>query len=282
MAKRTGRLEQAKEWQEDYDDLWKTFKKLAKRDIVTDEFGNKVLPVHMTRPLKEKPQKGQWAFLHAVYPGGVFDADDPILIGNLANLEANEKEGLVYGTGWDSEGLWTYFGSFYAHAFLQIGNGDKAAKIAYAFANHASPLLTWREEQRPVECENPSYIGDMPHNWASAEFIRLILHLLVFERGDELHLFEGLPKSWLKPGAVLSINNAVTRFGNFSMKLQVSKDGKTAKLQIICPKRNPPKQIIVNTGNWGKLENGNAKIHNKKFAIVPEKGKKYSYKLKIM
>jgi len=282
MAKRTGRIEQANEWQKDYDDLWKIFKKLAKRDIVTDEFGNKVLPVHMTRPLKEKPQKGQWAFLHAVYPGGVFEHDDPILIGNLANLEANEKEGLVYGTGWDNEGLWGYFGSFYAHALLQIGRGEKAAQIAYDFANHASPLLVWREEQRPIDHPDQHFIGDMPHNWASAEFIRLILHLLVFERGDELHLFEGLPKCWLKPGATISINNAVTRFGNFSMKLQVSKDGKTAELQFKCPKRNPPKQIVVNAENLGKLENGNTKLYNKKFTIVPEKGKEYSYKLKIM
>ena len=281
MAKRTGRIEQAKEWQEDYDDLWKTFKKLAKRDIVTDEFGNKVLPVHMTRPLKEKPHKGQWAFLHAVYPGGVFPKDDPILKGNLANLEANEKEGLVLGTGWDSDGLWGYFGSFYAHALLQTGRGEKAAQIAYDFANHASPLYVWREEQRPVDHPEPHFVGDMPHNWASAEFIRLILHLLVFERGDELHLFEGLPKSWLKSGAELSINNAATRFGSFSMKMKVSKDGETAELQVICPKRNPPKQIVVHTGDFGKLKSGIAKPNNKGFAIVPKAGKEYNYVLKI-
>jgi len=282
MAKRTGRIEQAKEWQEDYDDLWNTYKKLAKRDMITDEFGNKMLPIPMTRPLKEKPQKGQWAFLHAVYPGEIFSNDDPIVKGNLANLEANEKEGLVYGTGWDNEGLWTYFGSFYAHAFLQIGRGDKAAKIAYAFANHASPLWVWREEQRPVDHPNHHFVGDMPHNWASAEFIRLILHLLVFERGDELHLFEGLPKSWLKPGAKIAINGAATRFGLFSMKLQVSKNGKTAKLQIICPKRNPPKQIIVHTGNWGELEKENAKLDNKNFVIIPKAGKEYNYILKLL
>jgi len=281
MAKRTGRAEQAKEWQEDYDDLWKTFKKLAKRDMITDEFGNIMLPIPMTRPLKEKPQKGQWAFLHAIYPGGIFPEDDPIMKGTLANLEANEKEGLVLGTGWDNEGLWGYFGSFYAHALLQTGRGEKAAQIAYDFANHASPLLVWREEQRPVEHPENHFVGDMPHNWASAEFIRLILHLLVFERGDELHLFEGLPKSWLKPGSDLAINNAATRYGSFSMKMQVSKDGKTAKLQVICPKRNPPKQIIVHTGNWGKLEKGKAKLYNKKFTLIAETGKEYNYILKL-
>jgi hypothetical protein len=36
-------------------------------------------------------------------------------------------------------------------------------------------------------------VGDRPHDWANAEFIRLASHHLVFERGDELHLLEGVP-----------------------------------------------------------------------------------------
>ena len=39
----------------------------------------------------------------------------------------------------------------------------------------------------------------MPHNWASAEFIRLTVHLLALDRGDELHLLEGLPPSGSGP-----------------------------------------------------------------------------------
>ena len=66
------------------------------------------------------------------------------------------------------------------------------------------------------------------------------------------------------------------------MKMQVSKDGKTANLQVVCPKRNPPKQIVVHTGNLGKLEKGKAKLYNKKFAIVPEAGKEYNYILKLL
>ncbi len=42
----------------------------------------------------------------------------------------------------------------------------------------------------------------MPHNWASAEFIRLVRHLLILERGDELHLLEGLPRAGRALGCV--------------------------------------------------------------------------------
>jgi len=282
MAKRTGRTEQSKIWQKEYDDLWSTFRKLAKRDMYTDKFGNIMLPIPMKRPLEKYPHKAQWAFLHAIYPGCIFENDDPIMRGTLANLEANEKEGLVLGTSWEDETLWTYFGSFMAHAYLQTGQGQKAIQTAYAFANHASPLMVWQEEQRLVDYpeSKPFFRGDTPHNWASAEFIRLIAHLLVFERGDELHLFEGLPKSWLKPDTNLEINDIATRFGCFSMKMNVLKDGKTVKLQISYPKRYPPKQIVVHTKSWGKLEKGKAIPNNEGFAITSDTGEEYVLKLK--
>ena len=37
------------------------------------------------------PQKAQWAFLHALFPGKVFAADDPLVQGNMAMLKAVEK-----------------------------------------------------------------------------------------------------------------------------------------------------------------------------------------------
>jgi hypothetical protein len=75
-------------------------------------------------------------------------------------------------------------------------------------------------------------VGDMPHNWASAEFIRLTVHLLALDRRDELHLFEGLPVEWTKPGMVMKLNGIATPFGKLTLELKTSADGKTAKLHI--------------------------------------------------
>jgi hypothetical protein len=46
----------------------------------------------MNAPADLLPQKAQWAFLHAVHPGGVFAAGDPIVRGNMAMLAARERE----------------------------------------------------------------------------------------------------------------------------------------------------------------------------------------------
>ncbi|HLA41325.1 MAG TPA: hypothetical protein VJ417_15090, partial [Candidatus Glassbacteria bacterium] len=204
-ARWLGRQEQAALWQDEYDDFLAAFSKAAGRDTRSDTHGNRYLPIRMVENESIPPQKAQWAFLHAVFPGKVFAPGDPLVGGNLAMLAAVEREGLVLDTGWLDQGLWNYFASFYAHALLWTGNGRKAARTLYAFANHASPTLVWREEQKPLG-EGLEMVGDMPHNWASAEFIRLVRHLLVIERAGELHLFEGLPAEWVAPGLVTRLD----------------------------------------------------------------------------
>jgi hypothetical protein len=195
------------------------------------------------------PQRAQWSFCHAVYPGQLFDQDDPFVAGTLAMLRATEREGMVYGTGWDSAGLWNYFASFYGHAWLWQGEGRKAAETLYAFANHAAPILAWREEQSP-KGEPYKKVGDMPHNWASAEFIRLAVHLLALDRGDELHLFEGLPAEWTGPGMITRLNGVATPFGPLTMELSISQDGKAAEFRME-PLSDPScEKVIVHLSDW--------------------------------
>jgi hypothetical protein len=242
--------EQADAWQKEYDDFYATFRKAAERDMKTDEHGNRCLPILMT--VNEKIQKSdpdwyiyckaQWTFCHGVYPG-------PLVKGNLDNLETYEKEGMITTTGWLTSGIWNYFASFYGHALLWQGEGRKAAEVLYAYANHASPLFAWLEEQglknEPIR-EN----GDMPHNWASGEYIRLAVHLLALDRGRELHLFEGLPSEWTKPGMTTKLEGIATPFGPLSCSLKISEDGATAKLKV-APLSDPScEKIVVHLAHW--------------------------------
>jgi hypothetical protein len=216
-------------WQAEYDDFMAAFRRAAKRDMKTDSLHHPYLPIRMDG--QDLPQRGQWGFCHAVYPGQIFAKDDPLVAGNMAMLESAEREGMVYGTGWDATGIWNYFASFYGHAWLWEGNGRKAAQVLAAFGNHAAPTLVWREEQS-LKGAPFKKVGDMPHNWASAEFIRLTIHLLALDRGDELHLLEGLPREWIGPGMVTSLKGVATPFGPLDMTLSTEKDGKRAKVSV--------------------------------------------------
>jgi hypothetical protein len=248
-ARWLGKSDEAEDWQREYDDFVQTFRRAAERDTRTDSHGNHYVPIRMRFDEKIPPQKAQWAFLHSLFPGKVFSAEDPLVQGNMAMLKAVEEQGLVEDTGWLKDGIWTYFGSFYGHAWLWLGEGDKAARTLYSFGNHASPLLAWREEQMPVG-QGDQVVGDMPHNWASAEFIRLVRHSLVLERGNELHLFEAMPAKWARPGAVTRLRDIATEFGPVSLEFRVAKDGTSGVLKLTPPQRTPPARIVLHLDNW--------------------------------
>ncbi len=233
-------------WEDEYADYWSAFDHARQRDQLIDEHGNRFVPVTMKGEAQQLPQRGAWAFMQSVYPGRIFEPADPLMLGTLGMLDANQREGLIFGTGWIEDGIWNYAASFYAHAHLWLGHGRKAAATMYAFGNHASPMLCWREEQRPQGAP-PRFVGDMPHNWASAEFIRLVRHLLVLERGDELHLFEGIPRSWTRRGAETRLTEIPTSLGTVSLQLAVDDAGRSAILRLHFSGARRPKKIVVHS-----------------------------------
>ena len=153
--------------------------------------------------------------------------DDP-LVRNFCRLldQIDDEEGVPAGTGWiPYRGVWPYSASFYAHVWLYAGRPDKAIDYLYGFANHAAPTRVWREEQSFAHLHDGRFVGDMPHNWASAEFIRLVRDLLVFERGETLELLPAMPPQWLMPDHPLLLDRTPTRFGPVSLSLHIDAQG---------------------------------------------------------
>jgi len=239
------REKEAELWKVKYDSMFADYQIAAKRSLKTDSCGNKAVPIYIVDSCEI--QRGQWAFCHAVFPGKIFSNNDPLMTGTMNMLKCNEREGLVYETGWQNKGIWNYFGSFYAHAWLWLGDGQKAAKTMYAMANHASPTLVWREEQAVKSLNSREMTGDMPHNWASAEFIRMIRNFIVLERGKELHLFEALPPTWTKPGMKTALKGIYTEFGILDVELTVSQDGKKALVNVSLDSasHNLPSSVVI-------------------------------------
>ena len=247
-ARWLGETKDAEAWEKEYVDFEQVFQKAIARDAKTDGQGNRYIPAAMGPAVPEHPTRGEWAFCHGVYPGRIFAKDDPLMLGTLKMLEAHEVEGgIVEDSGWI--GIWAQHASFYGHDWLWLGEGQKAARELYAFADHASPVWNFREEM-PHQIKQGEVFpydrgsGDMPHVSAAAEFIRLVGHLLAFDRGAELHLFEGLPSEWLKPGMTTRLNGLVTPFGPLTLELEVATEGSKATLKV-APLRDPACQKIV-------------------------------------
>jgi hypothetical protein len=143
----------------------------------------------------------------------------------------DDEQGIPATTGWlPVSALWTYAGAFAAQVWLWARRPDKAVDYLYAFANHAAPTRVWREEQSLAASGLGHICGDMPHNWASAEFIRLVRHLLLFERGDTLEILPGAPAHWTAPGTAIRLERSPTRFGRVSVTTECGTDRFVARI----------------------------------------------------
>ena len=237
-------------WKTEYQDYWNCFERARRRDQVVDAAGNLYLPVVMKGQQPQAPQRRAWAFLQSVYPGRIFAADDRLMTGTLAMLDANQREGLIYGTGWIADGIWNYAGSFYAHAHLWQGHGRKGGRHALRLRQPRLPAVVLA---RGAELQGRA--GELHRRHAPqlghAELIRLVRHMVILERGNELHLLESLPRSWTKAGNQTRLVQVPTSFGPMDLTLTVAQDGKTARLEVRPPRREPPEKIVVHLEQFG-------------------------------
>jgi hypothetical protein len=60
----------------------------------------------------------------------------------------------------------------------------------------------------------------MPHNWASAECVRYLRHMLALEDGKSLRLLHGITTTELTPAAPYILRNSPTRFGRIDLELE--------------------------------------------------------------
>lgn len=240
-AKRLGFEEDAVRFQQDFDELMQDFRNHAAQNMRQLDDGTPYLPIkfddssdhhwipgysgEVDRWNELQPQSATWALCQAIYPGEVFAPDDPIAM-NLLTLhdQVDDEEGIPIETGWlPYKSMWPYHSAFAANAWLYINRPDKAVDYLYDFANHASGTRVWREEQSLRDTYNGQIFGDMPHNWASAEFIRLVRNLLIFERGETLELLRGLPPEWCHDE--IAVEAMPTKFGSVNLRVTFTSDG---------------------------------------------------------
>jgi len=140
------------------------------------------------------------------------------------------------------EALWTYFEAAQIHNALRLGFKDEAwvnldGMLEPAGAWDVSAFI----EGKPGGAETLPFRNDlgrrgwlhperaegsnMPHNWTGAEMVNLIRDIFVREDGDMLVLGEGVPDSWLVPGATFGVRDMPTDLGTLSYTATVNEQG---------------------------------------------------------
>jgi hypothetical protein len=238
-----------------YNQLRQAFLQAAAHEFRRYESGFEYLPILLkSDPLwqapdpwdRPHPQSAQWALSQAIFPGCVFDPQDPIVQGHAKLMKAVTREDIPSETGWARhESVWTYNAAFVAEVYLWLGMKKAAHDTFIGFLNHASPQFCWREEQPLQNALVSAYVGDMPHNWASAECIRYVRHMLALEDGTHLRLLAGITDAELAFGKEYGMAGTPTRFGRLNLQLEPLDQGRGWRLSFERESGQMPENISL-------------------------------------
>ena len=126
--------------------------------------------------------------------------------------------------------------------FVRIGQTERALTLLKFFMHDTRPT-EWNHWAEVVhrKYREPKYIGDMPHTWCGAEFLRSIRDFFVYEGGNGgLVVGAGISKDWLQGKGLFF--TLPTAYGTLSLRARWT-PGKGATYQLSGT--TPPNGIMV-------------------------------------
>ena len=102
------------------------------------------------------------------------------------------------------------------------------------------PEISWRDPS------GPSFIGDLPHTWISAEYMLAMCTMFAYEREEDASLViaAGVAEEWLSGGSAVGVKNLPTHYGNLTYSLRL-KSKSTLRLRLKGDLAVPPGGIVV-------------------------------------
>ena len=98
------------------------------------------------------------------------------------------------------------------------------------------------------DARKAQFVGDLPHAWVASDYIRCVLDLFAYERGDGAMLLAGgIPTAWVNRAGV-AIRGLHTPYGTLSYSL-VRTGERIAEMTLSASGRVPPGGFVL-AGPW--------------------------------
>ncbi len=182
----------------------------------------------------------------AIWPGQLFDPDDPLIQSSFAAYYRFWIE--PFAGAYLHQGRFWPYGLELAYCYVLLGRKDIAERILYWHLDHQTypENYAWGEQLNPADATFRS--GDIPHCWVAADFINLVRGMILHEKDDQLLIFPGVPDWWFEKGG-FDIE-LPTHFGPLTLKalyhrgtdlleLSVKGASKASKVKIFLPFKAP-------------------------------------------
>jgi hypothetical protein len=140
-------------------------------------------------------------------------------------------------------------------SYVHLNRPQDANELLTTFLRHRRPLA-WQEFAEVIHSRlrHPGYLGDMPHTWIGAEYVRTMVGMLMHEADDHLVLLPGTPAAWLE-GDGARVSDLRTQYGRLTMSAR-KQDNKLIvglgpgllpdiPVEVYWPSRIQPKRVVV-------------------------------------
>lgn len=233
IAETLGKIEDAKLYQEEYDDYSLVFMELL--DHMTGSTSGYITPGI------ERLEGQDWGNMMSLYPNFSLEKNDPRV---RATIEATSEK--------YQEGIMTYGDGRYLHHYLTMKNTQtelilglqqRVIEEFYSILLHTGSTHTGFEFSVLPWSIRDFGMNLTPHGWFGAEFRTLLRNMMLREEGNDLHLFSALSPEWLKPGDSIIVKNAPTNFGQIDYRMHIREDSAVIKIENMFT-RNPDNIII--------------------------------------
>ena len=185
-----------------------------------------------------------WGNTETLWPTELFEPNDSRVTALINQVRKNFHGGFIEGTiQWagQEKAIHPYMSAYTTMACLDRSEGEQVVEDFYWYllhstATHAFPEGVYYETRT-------AWNNTIPHCLGAANYAIMLRHMLIHERGDELHLLKAVPDWWLDEGNEIRIERAPTHFGTTNLTVTGTKTG--VNVEFEPPNRSMPKRIFI-------------------------------------